>query len=253
MRSKSLHTIDINADLGEGAGFDAQILNFVSSANIACGGHTGDAASMTQAVRLAKAAGVAIGAHPSFVDPDHFGRRIMHPARDQLFQDLCQQLSALQEIADSQQVTLKHLKPHGALYNQAAYDSALGAILIEVILACDSRLVLVTLAGSPLVQQAQAAGIQVIEEAFADRRYQSDGRLVPRNIAGACIDEVQGVMQQCLGIIEQQQILSIDGKILACKADSLCVHGDGAQALQFVQSICAGLREQQIIIEAPRF
>jgi UPF0271 protein len=242
--------IDLNADLGEGGAHDEAILAIVSSANIACGGHTGDAQSMRTAVRLAQANGVAIGAHPSFVDRDNFGRTAQHPPLDVLFTQLCEQVDQLKQIASQEGCVLQHLKPHGALYNQAANDPVLGNVLIRVIQHCNPQLRLVALAGSKLVKQAQAANLHVIQEAFADRRYNQDGSLRARTFADACIDEAAEAVQQTLSIVEQGQLRSVDGNWIQLHADSLCVHGDGTHALYLLEAIRSKLIAHSFTIAA---
>ncbi len=230
-------TIDLNADLGEGGAHDAAILAIVSSANIACGGHTGDAETMRVAIRLAKEHGVRIGAHPSFLDRDNFGRSPQHPPAEQLFTQLCKQVDDLINIAEQENYGVTHLKPHGALYNQAADDPLLAEVLIRVIQHCAPNLSLFGLAGSNLLQLAQASGIKIKAEAFADRRYNSDGSLRARRFADACIDQDEEAVQQVLRLIRHQELCSIDGHLIHIKADTFCVHGDGAHAVQLLSSI----------------
>ncbi len=235
--SHNTHSIDLNADLGEGSDYDAQMLALVSSANIACGGHTGDAESMRTALLLAKKHGVAIGAHPSFPDREHFGRRPMMIAAEALFVSLLQQVHSLQNVAEEFGLSLHHIKPHGALYNQAAYDPVLGEVLIRLVKAIKPIPRLMCLAGSPLVKQARNAGLQVIEEAFADRRYRRDGSLVPRTEVGAVIEETELAVMQSIDIVISNRLRSIEQETLVMQADSLCVHGDGEHALELLQGI----------------
>jgi UPF0271 protein len=250
IQRKHQRTIDLNADLGEGGAFDADILRIVSSANIACGGHTGDVQSMRTAVRLALANQVAMGAHPSFVDRENFGRSPQQPDHAGLFTQLCEQVDQLRQIAKQEGGVLQHLKPHGALYNQAAHDMALGALVIRVIQHCDPRLSLVALAGSPLVRLAQAAHLHVKQEAFADRRYNSDGSLRARSFADACIEEGEEAVQQVWNIVAQHQLRSVSGDSIKIHADTLCVHGDGAHALHLLKAIRDKLIAQGFIISA---
>lgn len=242
--------IDLNADLGEGAQNDAAILKIVSSANIACGGHTGDIHSMRTAIRLARENQVSIGAHPSFVDRENFGRSMQHPVPEILFEQLCEQVSALIQIATEEGGVVQHLKPHGALYNQAANNAELGAVLIRVIQACQPQCRLVTLAGSALVAQANAAGIQVIQEAFADRRYNRDGSLRARTFSDACIEEDAEAVQQTLNIVQRGQLQSLDDEWISLHADTLCVHGDGAHALHLLESIRSQLNQLGVTISS---
>jgi UPF0271 protein len=239
---RPIKMIDLNADLGEGGMHDAAILAIVSSANIACGGHTGDAHSMRAAIRLAQNSGVNLGAHPSFVDRENFGRSAQHPPTDLLFSQLCRQVNDLIEIAEQENCSVRHLKPHGALYNQAAHDPQLAEVLIRVIQHCDPTLTLFGLAGSNLLQLAQASGIQVKAEAFADRRYNNDGSLRARSFSDACIADDKEAVQQILGLIQHQQLCSVDGQVVHIEADTFCVHGDGEHALHLL----SGIRKQLI-------
>ncbi|MBY0572754.1 MAG: 5-oxoprolinase subunit PxpA [Undibacterium sp.] len=255
-RTEHSFRVDLNADLGEGGAFDAQILSFVSSANIACGGHTGDHDSMRLALQQAQEKQVVVGAHPSFVDSLHFGRVTQDfdagddAAFDTLYEQLCEQVQTLMQIAAPLHIKLAHLKPHGALYNQAAQHPQLGQVLIRVIQTCDPTLHLVCLAGSPLVAQARLAGLLVREEAFADRAYLADGSLVPRNQPRACLENDFDVLTQSLLIIEKNQIRAIDGTIFKLKADTLCLHGDGEHALHLVRTLHSAFTERGIAIQA---
>lgn len=244
MMTQFQYTIDINADLGEGGLFDEDILALISTANIACGGHTGDEISMRSAVQAAKRHGVKIGAHPSFVDRENFGRSTMHPPLDELYQQLKKQIQDLTNIAYSENMQLSHIKPHGALYNQAAQDMVLAEVLVKVVKDCDSSLRLMGLAQSPLIKYAQSQGISTIEEAFSDRRYHLNGSLVSRKNPLGCITDVHQVAQQCIALVKHQTITSIEGPTFSLNAKSICVHGDGEHALNFIHQI-----RQQFLIE----
>ena len=251
MRTTSLpKLIDVNADLGEGGAFDAAILQYVSSANIACGGHAGDEHSMRRAIQGAKQNGVAAGAHPSFPDPAHFGRVKMHIDAASLYASVRDQLLHLSDIASQENYPLSHLKPHGALYHQAAYEAATGALLIQLIHEHAPHLALCILAGSPLVAQARSAGVRVIEEAFADRAYQADGSLVPRSQAGACLEHDQQAVAQALCIAKREPFAACNGQAIQLRADSLCLHGDGAHALQLTKAVRAALMADGFEIRA---
>lgn len=236
-----LKQIDLNADLGEGGAYDEAILQCVSSANIACGGHTGDAHSMRLALQTAKRYGVAAGAHPSFPDPANFGRVAMSISTDSLYASLCDQVLQLLAIAEQENYPLSHLKPHGALYHQAAYQADTGALLIRLIQEHAPHLALCILAGSPLVEQARGAGLRVIAEAFADRAYQADGSLVPRSQPGACLENDADAIAQALAIAQREPLTACDGQQLQIHADSLCLHGDGAHALQLTTAVRTAL------------
>ncbi|MBR7799630.1 5-oxoprolinase subunit PxpA [Undibacterium fentianense] len=243
-------SIDLNADLGEGGVDDAAILQLVSSANIACGGHTGDALSMRTAVQLAIKNEVKIGAHPSFFDRTNFGRTRIHPPPVDLFDQLCRQVEALGQIVQQEGANLHHIKPHGALYNQAAQDPSLGEILIQVIKECGPAMQLIALAGSPLIEQARAAGIFVIPEAFADRRYNHDGSLRARTFHDACINNEADVLAQCLSILRDHTAQTWDNKPIRIEARTLCLHGDGPHALQLLRAIRLGLARNAIQVTA---
>lgn len=244
-------SIDLNADLGEGASCDAQILALVSSANIACGGHAGDEDSMRVAVQLAQQYGVAIGAHPSFADRENFGRKIQAPPYDRVAQDLRDQINALMRVTAEQGAQLQHVKPHGALYNQAAFDPVLADIVIQVMQDVAPHLSLVALAGSPIVARARATGLHVISEAFADRRYRHDGSLVPRSQPNACIESCEEAVTQSLQLIENQQLRSDQGEMIQVNADTICVHGDGVHALATIQALRAAFDERGIQVTCP--
>ena len=237
MTTQFQYTIDINADLGEGGLFDEDILALISTANIACGGHTGDEISMRNAVQAAKRHGVKIGAHPSFVDRENFGRSTMHPPLDELYQQLKKQIQDLTNIAQSENMQLSHVKPHGALYNQAAQDMALAEILVTAIKDCNPSLKLMGLALSPLIKYAQSQGLSTIEEAFSDRRYHLNGSLVSRQNPLGCISDAHQVTQQCIALVKQQTMASIEGPTFTLDAKSICVHGDGEHALRFIREI----------------
>ena len=250
MVNKSI-TIDLNADLGEGGTDDAAILACVSSANIACGGHAGDEQSMREAVRAAMHCGVAIGAHPSFVDRENFGRTEMYLPLQQVYDDVLSQIRALQQICEFEGVQLVHVKPHGALYNQAARDVALADTIVNAIAAAGTHLRVVGLAGSELIHAANRAGMAVSEEAFADRRYTNDGSLVSRKLPGATIDDVALALEQAMRMVEQQTVLSIDEQELHMHIDTLCLHGDGAHALQLARTLRQQLEKNGIAVTAP--
>ena len=233
------YPIDLNADLGEGGQYDDALLEIVTSANIACGGHTGDQHSMTQAVMAALKNGVKIGAHPSYPDPTNFGRKSMDISNTELRESILEQINALRAICEHLGARMFHVKPHGAFYNNVAKDEAMGLVLIDVIKQIDPTLNLVVLAASPLVQQARLAGLTVIEEAFADRTYLNDGSLVPRSEEGAVIHDEQLALEQVKQFIQQTPIITVDGHPLIINADTVCIHGDTEQALDFAKNISA--------------
>lgn len=240
--------IDLNADLGEGCGDDAAILDCVSSANIACGWHAGDAQMMRTAVRAAIARGVAIGAHPSFPDRANFGRTAMQRHPEDVYGDMLYQLGALAAIVKAEGGRLRHVKPHGALYNQAARDAQLADAIARAVYDFDPGLRLMGLSGSQLCHRARALGQAVIEEVFADRAYLADGSLAPRGSPGAVIEDAGQALAQTLQMISHGTVSAVDGSLVTLRADSVCLHGDGKHALDFARLLRQQLEQQGIAI-----
>ena len=229
--------IDLNCDLGEGCANDAAIMPWITSANIACGAHAGDAQSMRATLRLCRQWGVCAGAHPGYPDREHFGRRELDSSPAQIAATLHAQLQQLLDLAREEGVHVAHVKPHGALYNQCARDPALAATVATTIHAFDPGLILVGLAGSELPRAGLRAGLRVAHEAFADRRYLSTGELASRSVAGAVIARVDDAVDQARSVALGTGVDSLDGVHLALEADTLCVHGDGAHAADFARSL----------------
>ncbi|WP_421270419.1 5-oxoprolinase subunit PxpA [Aeromonas taiwanensis] len=229
--------IDLNADLGEGCDSDALLLDLVSSANIACGWHAGDASLMAETVRLALAKGVAIGAHPSFPDREHFGRAPMVRAPAKVYADVIYQVGALAALAKAAGGRLAHVKPHGALYNQAARDGALADAIASAVASLDPSLKLMGLAGSELIAAARRHGLTPIAEVFADRAYLADGSLAPRCQPGAVIDDEAKALSQTLSLVTRGEVETLDGQRLALVPQSICLHGDGAHAVAFARRL----------------
>lgn len=233
-----LTRIDINADLGEcDPADDAALMPFISSANIACGFHAGSPAQMRTTVALCLAHDVAIGAHPSYWDREHFGRRDLDVPAGDVYALVQYQIGALQAITQAQSGKLAHVKPHGALYNRAAGDAAIADAIAQAIADSDPRLVLVGLAGSELIEAGKRSGLRTAAEGFADRAYTDDGQLVPRTQAGAHISSVDAAVAQVLSMLQRQTVNSVSGNAIALTADTICVHGDGPQALVFARSL----------------
>jgi len=242
--------IDLNADLGEGAGNDEALLSLVSSANIACGWHAGDASTMRQCVRWALDQGVAIGAHPSFPDRENFGRSTMHLPPEEIYAGVLYQIGALAAIVKGEGGTLAHVKPHGALYNQAVKEPALAEAICEAVRRFDPSLRYFGLAGSGMIGAAERAGLTAVEEVFADRGYMPDGSLVPRSQPGALIEDEAQSLAQTLSLVREHQVTAIDGSTVAVNAQSVCLHGDGAHALAFAHRIRDRLTAEGIAIRA---
>jgi len=242
--------IDLNADLGEGCGNDEALLGLVSSANVACGWHAGDAATMLQTVKWAIARGVAIGAHPSFPDRENFGRTEMQRDPEAVYADVLYQIGALAAMVRAQGGQLAHVKAHGALYNQAARDPVLADAIVRAVRDFDSDLVFFGLAGSVMVKVAREAGLRVKEEVFADRGYNPDGSLVRRGTPGALHEDEEIALSQTLTMVREQRVRAIDGSWVPIRADTVCLHGDGPHALAFARRIRERLSAQGIAIRA---
>ena len=234
--------MDLNSDLGESFGAwsmgdDAAMLDIVSSANVACGFHAGDAAGILYTLKAAKARGVVVGAHVAYRDLAGFGRRNMDVASSDLVADVIYQIGALQGLAQAAGTTVKYVKPHGALYNTIAQDRRQATDVINAILAIDASLVLMALAGSPLIGWARDAGLSVVAEAFADRAYTPSGALVSRREAGAVLHDEALIAQRMLTLVREGVIEAVDGSMVRVDADSICVHGDSPGAVAIARSI----------------
>lgn len=243
-------TIDLNADLGEGGRDDAALMTLVSSVNIACGFHAGDAQTMQRCVRDAIKHGVAIGAHPGFPDRANAGRLAMDLPPETVYAQTLYQIGALEAIARAQQGVLRHVKPHGMLYNQAAKDPQLADAIACAVRDCHPQLILVGLAGSELIRAGERLGLATRQEVFADRGYQPDGSLVPRSRPGALITDASQALAQTLEMVRQGSVRAIDGSTARVQADTVCLHGDGEHALQFARRLRAAFAEQGIRVSA---
>ncbi|MFD0894881.1 LamB/YcsF family protein [Luteolibacter ambystomatis] len=229
--------IDLNCDLGEGAPHDAELMPLVTSANIACGAHAGDEATMKRCIDLALAHGTAIGAHPGYEDRENFGRTELTLSSSDLRVLVLGQIRMLQNIAVQATTRLTHVKPHGALYNQAARDPMIASAIADAIYEADPTLVIYGLAGSELIRAGKARGLSTAREIFADRRYQPDGNLVPRSHPHALITDTAEACAQTLRLIRQGI------------ADTVCLHGDGAHAVAFAHALRHALQEAGIPIK----
>ncbi|WP_416797633.1 LamB/YcsF family protein [Ciceribacter azotifigens] len=234
--------IDLNSDLGEGYGAwkmgdDEAMLAIVSSANVACGFHAGDPAGILNTVKAAAEKGVSIGAHVSYPDRVGFGRRDMDVTSGELTADVIYQIGALKGLATAAGTTVGYVKPHGALYNRIAHDPKQGQAVIDGIKAVDSSLVLMGLAGSPILDLAREAGLQVVAEAFADRAYQPDGQLVSRREPGAVLHDPQLIARRMLRLAYQGTLEATDGSTIKIDAQSICVHGDSPGAVAIAREI----------------
>ncbi|WP_420962887.1 LamB/YcsF family protein [Brucella sp. IR073] len=241
-------TIDLNSDLGESfgpwkMGDDAAMLEVVSSANIACGFHAGDPAGILRTLRAAAERGVAVGAHVGYRDLAGFGRRNMDPSSEELIGDVIYQIGALQGLAKAAGARVAYVKPHGALYNTIAVNARQAADVIAAIRAVDESLVLMALAGSPLVEQARAAGLTVVTEAFADRAYTADGQLVSRRETGAVLHDPEKIAERMVRLVREGVLPSVDGSLTKVDAQSICVHGDSPGAVAIARRVRERLEE----------
>ena len=244
-------TIDLNADVGEGYGQDAALMPLISSANIACGGHIGDADSMREAVALAIEHGVAIGAHPSFPDREHFGRQEMHLGARELHECIVEQIEALASVAAAAGARLRHVKPHGALYNMAARDAELAATIADAIRSVDPTLMVFGLAGSALVKAVDQIGLRGVGEAFADRAYRPDGSLLPRDQPGSVLHDEALVTARAVGMVRDGSVLAVDNRRIAIQADTICLHGDTSGADVMARRIRDAFAAAGITVSAP--
>ena len=242
--------IDFNCDLGEGCD-DAALMPYISSASIACGMHAGDPRTMRATVALCRQHGVAIGAHPGFADREHFGRHPQPISPHDVHALVLYQLGALAAIALAQGVALRHVKPHGALYNQAADDVALADAIARAVRDFDPGLILYGLSGSAMPAAGERLGLRVAHEVFAERRYEADGRLTPRNMPGAVIDEINESLAQVRMIIGDGHVIARTGESVALRADTLCLHGDRPDAAEFARALRAGLEADDVRVESP--
>lgn len=251
-----MKTIDLNCDMGEsyGAwkmGADAAVMPFISSANIACGFHAGDPATIRQTVRLAVDRGVAVGAHPSLPDLMGFGRRAMRISPQDMYDLVVYQAGAVEAFARVAGVKLHHVKCHGALYNMAVNDEALSAAMVRAVKDLGSGVMLYALSGSKTLEIGTRAGVRIVGEVFADRGYSEDGTLAPRDKPGGMIEDPAASVRQALAMIEEGCVTSLSGKRVAVAADTMCLHGDQPGAVSFAQALRKAFTEKGITVAAP--
>jgi 5-oxoprolinase (ATP-hydrolysing) subunit A len=242
--------IDLNCDLGEGMHTDAQIIPLISSANIACGFHAGDESTMKKTIELCLQHGVAIGAHPSWPDKENFGRTEMHLSEQELYDCITEQLHIIQTIANSFNTKLRHVKPHGALYNQSAKDKTIAATIARAVRDFDSNLILFGFSGSISITEAERIGLKTAHEVFADRTYEDNGSLTHRSQPNALLEDKDEAVRQALQMILQRTVTTTSGKNISVKADTICLHGDGKYAVEFCRRIHQQLKEQTIEIKS---
>ena len=248
-------SIDLNCDMGEsfGAytiGADEAVMTSITSANVACAYHGGDPGVMRRTVRLARDAGVAVGAHPGFPDLAGFGRREMRMAAQDVEDMVLYQIGSLAAIAKSEGVRLSHVKPHGALYNMAVTDQALANAIARAVVAFDPALIFFALPGSQLARAANGLGLQVALEGFADRAYEPDGSLTPRSRAGAVIHDVDTAVSRALRMVAEGAVTASDGSRLDMRVDTICTHGDTPGAQSLTRALRAGLERAGVRVAA---
>ena len=245
--------VDLNADLGEGAGHDKELLKLVSSASIACGFHAGDAEMMHETISAARDQGVAVGAHPSLFDRENFGRKQLAVRPTEVFDAVSYQLGVFQAIANNLGVRPNHAKPHGALYNMATRDQQLADAIARAIVALDLALVLFAPDKSALARAGEAEHLRVAREVFADRNYLADGSLVPRNRPDALLHDPKESAARVMRMLREGKVQSIDNVDVDVRAETICVHGDTPGAVEFARVLRAHLEKEGVTIRAPKF
>jgi 5-oxoprolinase (ATP-hydrolysing) subunit A len=245
--------IDINCDMGESfgpyaLGNDEEILPFVTSANIACGFHAGDPTTMRKTVKMALANDVAIGAHPGLPDLAGFGRRNMKISSQEAYDLVMYQIGALSSFVKAEGGILQHVKPHGALYNMAAIDYKLALSIAEAIYKIDPELILFGLSESELIKAGNKIGLRCANEVFSDRTYQQNGTLTPRTNRDALINNKNDAVLQVIRMIKEQKVRSLEGSDISIKADTICIHGDGENALDFAKHLSKSLINEGVLL-----
>lgn len=241
--------IDINCDMGEGIGNEAEIMPYISSANISCGYHAGDPYTIQKTIEIAQQYGVAIGAHPGYHDRINFGRISQFITILELAELIAEQYYAFEKIAIPMGATIHHVKLHGALYNDCAKDPILSKIMVQTIQAIDPKLTIYGLSGSSTIQQAILLGQPFCREAFADRTYQNNGQLTPRYLDHAMIEDLDEASKQVLQLVKENKVATLQGEIIDVIVDTICIHGDGPHAIEFAAGFFDVLKENNIEIK----
>lgn len=249
-----MYSIDINCDMGESFGTykignDEKVLDYITSANVACGFHAGDPSVIHKTVEMAIKKGVNIGAHVGFQDLVGFGRRNMNISAKEAYDITVYQIGALYGFVKAEGGKMTHVKPHGAFYNMAAKDGKLAAAIAEAVYSINPELILFGLSGSKLIEIGGKIGLRVANEVFADRTYTDEGTLTPRNMKNALIENKDNAISQVIKIITQGKVVSTTGNEVNLKADTICIHGDGEKALIFAENIRKSLTQNNINIE----
>ncbi|TXC90527.1 LamB/YcsF family protein [Metabacillus litoralis] len=247
--------VDLNCDMGESfgsykIGADENIITVITSANVACGFHAGDATTMRKTVILAMNHSVSIGAHPGFDDLVGFGRRNMSLSLQEIYDLMIYQIGALNGFVTSEGGVLNHVKPHGALYNMAAKNKGMAEVIAEAVYKVNPELILYGLSGSELIEAGKRIGLRTANEVFADRTYQEDGTLTPRTQEGALIKTEKDAILQVLKMVKQQKVITTNGTEIPIVADTICIHGDGENAVRFAKDIHKALIEDKVIVKS---
>lgn len=250
-----MYKIDLNCDMGEGFGHykigsDAEVIKYISSANIACGFHASDPVVMDRTVKISKEHDVSIGAHVGFHDIEGFGRRKIELSLEEIKLMVQYQLGALYAFCRSRGAEMHHVKPHGALYNMAAKDMGISLAICRGIFEFDENLILLGLSGSKMIEASRKVGIRSASEVFADRAYNYDGSLVQRGVQGAVLEEDEVVIKRALRMVKEGKVEDVHGNDISIQADSICIHGDGAKAVEFVKKIKRAFEAEKIQIKS---
>jgi UPF0271 protein len=245
-------SVDLNADLGEGSGHDAELFELITSANIATGFHAGDSDTMHTAILAATQHGVAVGAHPSFFDRGNFGRKELQVSNEEVFDAVAYQLGIFQAIASAVGVVPNHVKPHGALYNMAVRNGSLADAIARAIESVDPKLILFAPDKSELARAGEAHGLQVAREIFADRNYLNDGWLVPRTRPDALLHDPKEAARRVLRMLREGKVRSVEGRDVDVRGETICVHGDTPGAVEFARELRTQLETEGVKISAPK-
>jgi len=248
----SKYKVDLNADLGEGAGYDRELIPLLTSANIACGFHAGKPEMMQEAVKVCKEYDVHVGAHPSFPDVWGFGRREMKCSEEEIISYILYQLGALDAFCKAEGVKMHHVKPHGAIYNMAWRDMEVAEAIVKGIKLYDKDLILFAQFNSFLAKAGKEIGLKVAYEVFADRAYDNDGSLTSRKKDNSVLNDEEHVLERTLKMVTEGKVITYKNEELDLKADTVCLHGDNPAAIMLAQSIRQGLMEEDIEIKAPK-
>jgi len=245
-------SVDLNADLGEGSGHDAELFELISSANIATGFHAGDSDTMHAAISAAMQHGVAVGAHPSFFDRENFGRKELKMPNEEVFDAVAYQLGIFQAIASALGVRPNHVKPHGALYNMAVRDEKLADAIARGIESVDPKLILFAPDNTELARAGETHGVQIAREIFADRNYLNDGWLVPRTRPDALLRDPKEAAERVLRMLREGKVRSVEGRDVDVRGETICVHGDTPGAVEFARELRTQLEREGVGISAPQ-